>query len=85
MIYSPNQIPRWERGDEWAKMIMPRNKTLNILGLGASVGTASEGITAEVLVVSSFEELHNKSALVYKYNTYETRTPFITSIMWNPC
>ena len=57
-------VPHWERGDEHAHMILPRKQGLEMLGLGGSVGTPQEGITGEVLVVSSFKELKAKSAQV---------------------
>lgn len=53
----PVMVPHWVRGNEWAAMISPRNKTLHMVGLGNSVGTNGTVITAPVFVVQSFTEL----------------------------
>jgi carboxypeptidase Q len=53
----PVMIPRWVRGEESITMIAPRRHTVAMLGLGGSVGTPAEGITAEVLVVGDEKEL----------------------------
>jgi Zn-dependent M28 family amino/carboxypeptidase len=53
----PVKVPRWVRGREWARVVSPEPRELPMLGLGMSVGTPEEGITAPVVVVRGFEEL----------------------------
>lgn len=57
-------VIHWVRGEESLQMISPRNYSMALLGLGGSVSTEPDGITAEVLVVDSFDDLENKSSLV---------------------
>lgn len=53
----PAKVPRWVRGREGARVVSPVERELPILGLGLSVSTPKEGITAPVVVARSFEEL----------------------------
>ncbi len=50
-------VPHWVRGAESAEMLLPRPHRLPMLGLGGSIGTPRDGITAEALVVKSFSDL----------------------------
>ncbi|HEX4121475.1 MAG TPA: M28 family metallopeptidase [Verrucomicrobiae bacterium] len=50
-------VPHWVRGAESAEMLLPRPHRLPMLGLGGSIATPAEGITAEALVVKSFADL----------------------------
>lgn len=58
---------KFYRGKELAMLLEPRLGNLSILGLGTSIGTAPEGLQAEVLVVKSFDELNAKAKLVFSY------------------
>lgn len=53
----PAKVPHWVRGAESARMLTPFGRPLHMLGLGMSIGTPPGGITADVVSVSSFDEL----------------------------
>jgi carboxypeptidase Q len=53
----PVMVTNWVRGAESAVLESPRRMPLRMLGLGRSVGTPANGISAPVLVVRNFAEL----------------------------
>lgn len=53
----PVMVPQWIRGDESLEIIEPFPNKVPILGLGGSVSTRSEGVTGELMIVKSFDEL----------------------------
>ena len=56
----PVKVPHWVRGEERGELLSSerfRGRPLQIMALGGSAATPPEGITAEVVEVSSLEEL----------------------------
>ncbi|XP_038213514.1 carboxypeptidase Q-like [Zerene cesonia] len=51
------EVPHWVRGFESVQMLEPRVKKIAVLGLGPSISTPNEGITADLVVVRSFNDL----------------------------
>ena len=52
------KVPHWVRGREEATLIAPVHHTLTMLGLGGSVATPPDGITAQVVSVDTFDALN---------------------------
>jgi len=50
-------VPHWVRGAESLELLTPVTTKLSMLGLGNSIATPAEGISAEAVVVRDFAEL----------------------------
>ena len=55
-------VPKWVRGRESLMLLEPVPQPLVMLGLGNSVGTGPEGVTADVTVIRNFEDLDKRAA-----------------------
>jgi hypothetical protein len=51
------KVPHWERGAEEATLLSPVARRLDLIGLGGTVSTPKNGITADVVVAPSFDAL----------------------------
>jgi carboxypeptidase Q len=58
----PVKVPHWLRGAQSAQILTPIARELPVLTLGGSVATPPGGVTAELVVVSSFQELEARKA-----------------------
>jgi carboxypeptidase Q len=56
----PVLVPSWNRGNESVTLLDPYPRPLVMMSYGNSVGTPADGIQAEAVVVSSFEELDQR-------------------------
>jgi Zn-dependent M28 family amino/carboxypeptidase len=54
----PVKVPHWVRGREDAEIVKPVRHPLTMLGLGGSVATPPDGITADVVSVANFDALN---------------------------
>lgn len=57
-------VPHWVRGEESLELTSPVSQKLAMLGLGNSTGTPPEGVTAEAIVVRTFDELEARASEV---------------------
>ena len=70
------KVPHWVRGNESAALIEPVAHPLTILGLGGSIATTKHGITAEVVPVSSFEDLDKRGRAAIEGKIVLFNVPF---------
>lgn len=66
VIMQPCMVPHWVRGGQDRAAIKTINskrinRKLDIVALGNSIGTGKKGITAQVIAVTSFDELEQRS------------------------
>jgi carboxypeptidase Q len=50
-------VSHWERGDLSLEVIAPTSQKLHAIALGLAPGTPKQGVTAQVVVVDSFDQL----------------------------
>lgn len=50
-------VPHWVRGDERARLVSHNNQKIVLTALGGSIATPTQGLTADVIEVSSYDEL----------------------------
>jgi carboxypeptidase Q len=74
----PVKVPHWVRGRESAEMLEPLHKSLFMLGLGGSIATPPEGITADVVTVSTFDELEKLGRIAVEGKIVLFDAPFVT-------
>jgi len=58
----PVMVPRWIRGRESAEILDPPRHQVAMLGLGGTVATPPGGLDADVLPVSSFDDLRGRGS-----------------------
>jgi carboxypeptidase Q len=54
--------PKWVRGHESLEIVDPPHHVIPLLGLGGSIATPPAGVEADVMVVSSMDDLQKRSA-----------------------
>jgi carboxypeptidase Q len=66
-------VPHWVRGEERARLVSHNDQKIVLTALGGSVATPTQGLTADVIEVSSYDELKQlgtkvKGKIVYYNN-----------------
>ncbi len=54
-------VPYWRRGKESGRLAGPVTRDVKVLGLGGTVPTPKTGLTAPIIVISSFDELDKRA------------------------
>ena len=55
-------VPKWVRGNESLEIVNPPHHIVPMLGLGGSIATPAAGVEADVIVVSTGDELTKRAA-----------------------
>jgi len=71
-------VPHWVRGMESAAMVAPVKRQLTILGLGGSIATPQQGITAAVVPVANFDELERKGRAAVEGKIVLFNAPYVS-------
>lgn len=72
------KVPHWVRGSESAAIVQPVKRQLTILGLGGSIATPKEGITAAVVPVANFDELERKGRAAVEGKIVLFNAPYVS-------
>ncbi len=60
VIMQECKVPHWVRGGRDMAKVKGKNKDLDVVALGNSMGSGKKGVTAQVLLINSFDELEKK-------------------------
>ena len=77
VVTPPVKVPHWVRGRESASIVAPERRELTILGLGGSIATPKDGITAAVVPVANFDELERKGRAAVKGKIVLFNAPYV--------
>lgn len=78
VVTPPVKVPHWVRGTERASIVGPVNRQLTILGLGGSIATPKEGLTAAVVPVATFDELERKGRAAVEGKIVLFNAPYVS-------